>query len=181
MYGIVNKAIKELVIADFGEEKWDQIVAKSNLTDDEFISTIMYDDSLTYTLAGNAAEVLGVPVNVVLESFGKYWVLHTGPKNYGALLDSAGNELIEFLRNLPGFHSRVKLYYPNIMPPEFKTEIISDNEVIVHYFSKRPSLTPMVYGMLHAIAERFGKKADVTIMSDRSTGADHDTFLLKVI
>lgn len=181
MYGIVNKAIKELVISRFGETKWNAIIEKSNLQDDEFISTFMYDDSMTYILAGNAAEVLEIPVESVLFEFGKYWVLNTGPRNYGALLDSAGNELKEFLKNLPNFHSRVTLYYPNILPPEFKTEIVHDNEILIHYFSSRPGLTPMVHGMMYAIAERFQIQVNVEIVSDRSQGADHDTFKMIIL
>ena len=38
MYGIVNKAIEDLVIANFGEDKWEAIKERSGINIDFFIS-----------------------------------------------------------------------------------------------------------------------------------------------
>ena len=38
MYGIVNKAIVDLVTTNFGQEKWEEILLKSGVEVDFFIS-----------------------------------------------------------------------------------------------------------------------------------------------
>jgi hypothetical protein len=38
MYGIINKAIEELVISNFGKDKWEIILAKSGIEHSFFIS-----------------------------------------------------------------------------------------------------------------------------------------------
>jgi hypothetical protein len=47
MYGMVNKAVKELVTEQFGAEKWDKIKIKANAPED-FVGFQSYDDALTY-------------------------------------------------------------------------------------------------------------------------------------
>ena len=42
MYGIVNKAIQDLVIANFGEEKWKNILDRSGIEEDFFISRLRF-------------------------------------------------------------------------------------------------------------------------------------------
>jgi hypothetical protein len=50
MYGIVNKAIEELVKENFGEEKWELIKIRSGVDVEFFISNEPYDDAITYQL-----------------------------------------------------------------------------------------------------------------------------------
>lgn len=51
MYGIVNKAIQDLVITKFGQEKWEDILDRSGIEEDFFISSEPYDDAITFKLA----------------------------------------------------------------------------------------------------------------------------------
>ena len=48
MYGIVNKAIEDLIINNYGIEKWEIIKQKSNIDIDFFMSNEPYDDAITY-------------------------------------------------------------------------------------------------------------------------------------
>ena len=40
MYGIINKAIQDLVTEKFGIEKWQEILEKSGIKEDFFISNL---------------------------------------------------------------------------------------------------------------------------------------------
>ena len=126
MYGIVNKAIEDLVKANFGEEKWEAVKERSGIDVDFFISNEPYDDSLTYQLAGAVSEEMNMPVAQVLEAFGEWWILKTGMEKYGGLMQAGGNNLKEFLINLPAFHNRIMLIYPKLTPPEFKISHLED-------------------------------------------------------
>ena len=140
MYGIVNKAIEELVTENFGAEKWEIIKEKSGIDVEFFISNEGYDDSITYDLAGTIATELKISVGEVLRVFGEWWILRTGKEKYGYLLASGGDSLKDFLVNLPHFHNRVMMIYPNLTPPEFKITDIEARSLHLHYFSKRDGL-----------------------------------------
>ena len=83
MYGLINKAIKGLVLEGFGEDAWKRIINRAQIEDDEFLSMQAYDDSLTYDLVAAATEELGLPAETILESFGGYWVQYTAVEGYG--------------------------------------------------------------------------------------------------
>ena len=83
MYGIVNKSIEELVIENFGEEKWELIRKRSGIEVDYFISNEPYDDNITYLLAGAISEEMNVPLDKVLFLFGEWWILKTTKEKYG--------------------------------------------------------------------------------------------------
>ena len=55
MYGMVNKAIADLVCSGFGEDKWEEIKAKAAIDIDFFISNESYPDEITYKLVGSAS------------------------------------------------------------------------------------------------------------------------------
>ena len=58
MYGLVNKAIRDLVVTNHGEDKWKEICRLSDFSDEEFIGMNPYPDKLTYDLVKNSSLVL---------------------------------------------------------------------------------------------------------------------------
>ncbi|KXX71021.1 heme NO-binding domain-containing protein [Flammeovirga sp. SJP92] len=179
MYGIVNKAIEGLVTTNFGEEKWETILEESGVDHDVFSTNEIYDDKITFDLAIAASKVLGISVSDVLIAFGKYWVLTTAKKHYGSLMETGGETLKEFFVNLPNFHSRVMLLYPNIQPPEFDVEYISDSEMKLKYFSQREGLTDFVHGLILGLGEAFDIEVDTHLIQGRKDGLQYDEFLVK--
>ncbi len=179
MYGIVNKAIQGLVTENFGEENWLLIKQKSGVTEDSFLSNEPYPDDVTYKLAGAASEVLNLSIDQVLSAFGEYWVLKTGLEHYGSLMRSGGNNFKEFLINLPNFHSRVMLIYPNLTPPEFKITGILDSALELHYFSERAGLKHFMYGLILGLGKMYEVTPKITLIQDRDNGDDHEVFLVE--
>ncbi|MDX2188859.1 MAG: heme NO-binding domain-containing protein [Bacteroidota bacterium] len=176
MYGIVNKAIQGLVIEKFGEEAWENIKIKSGINISTFISNDPYDDSVTYKLAGAAADVLQMKVEEVLFAFGEYWILKTGKEHYGSIMKAGGRNLKEFFKNLPNFHSRVMLMYPNITPPEFKIVDRMDGSIELHYYSKREGLIDFMAGLISGLGKMFEEEIEIVKLKNRSHGLDHDEF-----
>lgn len=176
MYGLVNQAIQGLVVENFGADTWDKIKNKAGVDEEAFLSNKIYDDRVTYDLAGAAAETLGITVGEVLHAFGKYWVLKVGNEKYGTLMRSGGDSLMEFLLNLPNFHSRVMLIYSDIRPPEFKIEQLEERKVLVHYFSSREGLTDFMSGLISGLAELYQTEANISCVESRAQGHDHDVF-----
>lgn len=176
MYGIVNKAIQELVSENYGEVAWERVKSRSNVDVNSFLSNEQYSDDVTFKLAIAASEELKLPLRDVLLSFGEFWVMSTGRKHYGSLMESGGKSFKEFITNLPNFHSRVMLYYSNIVPPEFKIDQISDSEIHLHYFSIRTGLTDFMEGLILGLAKMFNTEIQVSLIQQKGSGHDHDVF-----
>ncbi len=176
MYGIVNKAIEDLVTENFGFPAWESVKKQSGIELDFFVSNESYDDSVTYKLAMAASEVLKMPLEQVLIAFGEFWVLKTGKEKYGSLMEAGGNNLREFLTNLPNFHTRVSLIYPNLSPPEFKVTDSTEKSLHLHYFSHRPGLQEFVRGLLQGLGKMYNESIFIELIASRDNGSDHEVF-----
>lgn len=176
MYGMVNKAIEDLVVKNFGPDQWSAIKHKAGIEDDLFLSHESYPDKVTYDLVGAASEVLGMSARDILIAFGEHWVLHTARQGYGSMLEANGRTLPEFLLNLPSFHARVAMIFPDLQPPRFSCTDVKDCEMMLHYHSHRPGLTDFVVGLLQGLGKMFGTPVEVSVAELKSQGADHDVF-----
>ena len=178
MYGLVNRGVEELVCSNFGDETWQQIKEKAQIEDELFISMEQYDDNVTYALVEAASEVLELPPETILETFGRYWILYTGKEGYGHLLNTAGNTFEGFLGHLDQMHTRVSLIYPNLQPPSFRCTNITAQGLHLHYYSHRAGLAHLVIGLLQGLGELFETAVEVTHIQRCVDGADHDIFQL---
>lgn len=176
MYGIVNKAIEDLVKTNFGDDIWESVKARSNVDIDYFISNEPYDDDITYKLAGAVGEEMNMSVSAVLEAFGEWWILKTAKEKYGGLMEAGGKSLKEFLVNLPIFHNRIMLIYPKLTPPEFKVSHIEESSIHVHYFSKREGLQEFVRGLLSGLGKMYQTPTKIELLQSRNEGMDHEIF-----
>lgn len=176
MYGIVNKAIQEMITEQFGENSWEVVKAHSGVEEDLFLSNEPYPDDITYKLAGSASQILGLSLSQVLHALGEYWILNTAKLKYGGLMEAGGNTLKEFLSHLPMFHNRIMLIYPKLTPPEFKVSDIMERSIHVHYHSQRQGLQEFVRGLLFGLAKMFDTQVTVDLIQSRENGASHEIF-----
>lgn len=176
MYGIVNKAIEELVIANFGEEKWEAIKLRSGIDIDYFISSEPYDDAITFQLATAVSQEMEMTLSAVLIAFGEWWVVKTTKEKYGGLMEAGGDNLKQFLINLPLFHNRVMLIYPKLTPPEFKVTHVTENSINLHYLSKREGLQDFVRGLIQGLAIMYSTPVTINLIQTRDEGSSHEIF-----
>ncbi len=176
MYGIVNKAIEELVTANFGEEKWIIIKKNSGIDVDFFISTEPYDDDITFKLAIAVSNEMKISLSDVLIAFGEWWILKTAKEKYGSLLAAGGKNLKDFLIYLPNFHTRIMLMYPKLTPPEFQLSNIEEKSICLHYFSKREGLQEFVRGLIQGLSKYFQVETVIELIETRDQGQNHEIF-----
>jgi hypothetical protein len=179
MYGLVNKAIYQLVMHKHGAEKWHLIRAKAGFPDEEFLSMENYPDETTYNLIRAASEVLKLSPEEVLEAFGEYWITYTAEEGYGSLLEMAGDTFVDFVRNLDQLHSCVGNIMPKLTPPSFQCTDVTPHSLLLHHYSGRRGLEHMVIGLLRGLAKRFNTPCRVTLQQSTSTNADHNVFLVE--
>jgi hypothetical protein len=163
MYGMVNQAIKDLVVTRFGESKWEEICELSNVPPSDFVFMQYYPDKLTYDLVGAVSTKLNLAPQVVLEEFGKHWVLYTAKEGYGPIMDMFGSDFKSCLKNLNNLHSRMGMAMPNLTPPKFGFVEKAPNLFEVSYKSKRPGLCPMVVGLLKGLAQKYNVNAEISL------------------
>ncbi|WPR72525.1 heme NO-binding domain-containing protein [Flavobacterium sp. NG2] len=176
MYGIVNKSIEDLVISNFGEEKWQAIHKRSGVEDDFFLSNEVYDDEVTFKLAIAVSEEMDMSLDAVLVTFGEWWVVKTTKEKYPGLMESGGNNFKDFLVNLPNFHNRVMLIYPKLSPPEFKVSDIAESSLHLHYFSHRQGLQAFVKGIIQGLGIVYNTPVELELIQSRNTGHTHEIF-----
>lgn len=178
MYGMVNKALEDMVTGRRDEDCWEHIKRLAGVDVDVFISNEGYPDEMTYNLVGAISEELKMSVPRVLEEFGKHWVLKTAAEGYGELMDTGGKTLKEFLLRLPAFHTNVALIFPQLNPPRFRCSHVGDFSLKLHYYSDREGLAPFVIGLLKGLSERFSTLTRIEHVTARGREADHDVFLI---
>lgn len=178
MYGLVNLAVKDLIIEKFGSARWEEIRLKANVSDSSFEPLKTYPDAVTYGLVGAASQVLGASGADLLRAFGRYWVLFTAKAGYGEMMDLFGSDIKSCLKNLNSMHGRMGAMMPDLKPPRFVVRD-KDGAMTVEYHSTRPGLTPMVEGLIEGLAEKF--KQTVTIESkERLPQENFDTFVVRL-
>ena len=159
MYGLINMAIKQLVIDQHGELGWEKVLEKSGVKEKNFEMLTVYDDSITYNLVGGACAVTGKPASDILHAFGVYWIQYAAKAGYEPLLKLFGPTMKECLYNLNRMHDHMGAMMPGLIPPEFHIhEEKGPQDYILAYGSQRQGLSPMVGGLLIGLGQRYGVK-----------------------
>ena len=178
MYGLVNAALKELVISQYSHDVWDKIARAASLTETQFDKMHAYDDALTYQLVGVTCREVGVHPDDFLKALGKFWVPFTERQGYGPLFDIAGPSLHDFLLSLDDLHVRVGKSFRNLRPPSFRFDAVDAHTLRMHYVTQRSNLCPFVVGLLSGLSLRFDTPIQVDEAQCARRGADHCEFVL---
>lgn len=178
MYGLVNKAVKGLIIQEYGQALWDKIRLEIGFNEDEFLSFESYPDKLTYDIVGQASRETGVSGADLLRAFGEYWVLYTADEGYGQLMSFSGKSFSDFLKNLNLLHERVADLMPSLQPPSFRTAEETENSIVLHYSSKRKGFEPMVEGLIVGLAKRFQIEVNVKVLPIETEEGAQSNYLI---
>jgi predicted hydrocarbon binding protein len=180
MYGIINQALKLHVCEKYGDNLWEQMQQQSGVESDQFISMQRYPDDTTYHLVQAGAQVLNVSQEQLIEEIGYFWVFYMGSGGYKELFTESGDDLLSFLQNLNYLHSRVKSILPALQPPKFECININDTEVLLHYYSSRDGLSPMVLGLVRGLSDWFEESTSIEQTKFKAHGDDHDEFKIQL-
>lgn len=181
MYGLLNRAVRDLAIGMFGTEAWSNVCGRAGVQDDAFQAMEQYPDSMTYDLVAALCEETGLSSDQALEAFGEYWIKYTGAQGYAHLLDASGDSLPEFLHNLDDLHTRVALSFQELHPPTFTVSDETAASLSLHYYSHREGLGPVMVGLLKGLGDRF--RVEVTVEREirprTAEGHVHEVFHLQ--
>jgi hypothetical protein len=165
MYGMVNQAIKEMVLEKFDETTWDFICQRANLKLKSFAPFEQYDDAITGNLVSIISDIAKMNPTDLLEAFGEYWILYAHRSEYSSILESFATSPVELIESLDNLHSRLELMFTNLKAPSFWVEHSADREILVHYTTVRDMpLEFFVVGLLKGIFRLFKQDCKVTML-----------------
>lgn len=167
MYGMVNQAVRGMVLDGFGQERW-QSLCKQAGSPTEFMSMEPYDDAITYGLVAAAEEQLNVPAAEILKGFGLYWVEKIAVVHYADLMDASGSNFRDFVKNLDHMHQRIRVTFPDYNPPSFRVKDLESGVMQVDYYSEREGLLPFVEGLFMGLAKHFSVQLSIEYVPDDS-------------
>jgi hypothetical protein len=177
MYGMIHEGLREMVVARSGVPAWERVCATAGAAQSSFQTTSPYPDEISVGLVVAAAGELGLDVHSLLIEFGRFWVTFALKTNYGPLLRGSGSTLRQTLAALDAMHAGIGLSLPELRPPSFRVEERA-GDTILHYFSERDGLAPMVVGLVEGLAAMHGTTATVEQVAAKADGSDHDTFVV---
>ena len=180
MYGLVNEGFRELVTRVGGVETWEEICREAEIPPEGFEPLCPYDDSLTFKLVHLTSDKLKISTDEVLTRYGRYWITYTAESGYGDLMRLFGGDFRTCLSNLNRMHAHMGAMMPGLTPPRFTVDAPSNDEIVVHYYSRRHGLAPMVRGLLEGLAEKYGDTVAIT-HTPKGARSDHDEFLVRFI
>jgi Haem-NO-binding len=174
MYGLVNRALADLVKQRAGADVWERLKAEAGVEVDVFLSLERYPDETTVALVVAAARALGRSPEQLLEEFGRHWVTYAASHGYQHLLHARGTSFFRFLAGLDQLHTRLSLSFPELQPPSFTVHEVDSDTIRLVYESARSGLVPFVVGLLHGVAALFQTELVVTHEVRKQDGAPHD-------
>lgn len=180
MYGMIHKAIRDMVSTVHGEDAWRQVLSESGAGDSDFLSLHSYDDQIAYNLVGACSSILGAPAEACLEDFGRFWILVTASEHYGEMMRSYGQDTFSLLMHMNEMHERISSTFSGYKPPHFTVESTGDSSCLLHYRSIREGLSPFVTGLVLGLGEFYGEKIDIELDNTiNEDGGEYSVFAVK--
>lgn len=177
MKGIVFSVFNSLVEEKFGLECWDNILNKTNFeSDGVYTSVDTYPDMEFIGLVIALSEETKTAVPDLIRSFGQYAferLIQLNPKFV------EGMSIKEFLLSVNDVvHVEVKKLYPEAILPDFLYEDVTENQLVMKYYSTR-DLPQFAEGLILGAGEYFKTIVEVSyeLVEDSKR---HYRFLLKL-
>ncbi|GLQ36319.1 guanylate cyclase [Amylibacter marinus] len=175
MKGVVFVELIAMAESIAGEELVDEIIDSCDLeSGGAFTAVGNYPCGELMTLVQAFGQALNAPVEDLQSKFGQwmftkfidgYPMFFAGKNDAFTMLESIENEV----------HVEVRKLYPEAELPSFKTERISDSELMMIYSSERP-LVAFCLGMIQACVDHFGTPATITHKDRTENGKYYSDF-----
>ncbi|KAH7728103.1 GCY-35 protein [Aphelenchoides avenae] len=116
----------------------------------ESIINKCYRDEETFRLIAAFSSVIGIPMDDAWEAYGGFLIQFTMETGWDELLRVISPDLEGFLKGLDALHYFIDhvVYRTKVKGPGFRCEARSDGSLILHYYSTRSGLYPIVKGDL---------------------------------
>ena len=161
MKGTIVKCLEELVVTQFGRDKWEQSLKDIGLS----TSTIIWpmsdiDDAQVLGLIKAVCKNLDITLVQAADAFGDYWVNTYSQKMY-PLYYKRNATARDFLLDMDNVHVQMTRTMEKAKPPRFDYERKDDRTLIMHYKSHRGLIDFMV-GLARGVGRYYKEDIQVT-------------------
>lgn len=89
-----------------------------------------------------------MPSNVILEQFGRMFIVLSEETGDDMLLRALGENPKDFVQNLDTLHNHLATVYPEMRPPSFNCKEAEGGTLVIEYYSERVGLDHIVIGLI---------------------------------
>jgi hypothetical protein len=152
--------LAELVEAQFGKDKWQQIMTAAGLqpTRKFLLIETTSDKDFTNLLAATS-QVLKLSQEQTAQAFGEHWCTIFAPRIYDPYFKRAANAR-EFLLQMESVHVRANKNMPMASPPHFQYEEEGPGKLVMQYSSER-NLEELWIGLIKGVGKAFHERLEI--------------------
>jgi hypothetical protein len=152
--------MEELVVKQFGVEKWKDCLQGADLgqTGTIMTNTDVPDDT-AHKMVASISAVTKLSKDQVIEAFGDYWSTVYAPDIYGVYFQKAKNAK-DLLLNLDHIHTAMTKSMKGAAPPHFTYEWQGDKVLLMHYKSPR-GMVEFMPALIRGVAKYYKEKIEV--------------------
>ena len=177
MHGLILLQLQKFAQHSIGAEQWRSLLKEAGFEEGVFSAGRIYDDQQVVRLVVIAANALGVPVDQVLESFGRF--LSTELVRLYQRVIKPEWKTLDIIENTETFiHSAVRVGNPGAMPPPLDAIRIGPDDLQLLYSSER-KLCQLAIGIIKGLADHFHEVIEIQHDACMLLGDPFCTFQLK--
>lgn len=159
MHGVLLCELRSFAVDAVGADGWAAILRDTGLDHRDYRPAGAYPDEELAAIARAVADRAGVPLQDLLEAFGRFIVpdLLAGH----ASLVAPGWRTLDLLEHVEdSVHAVVRRDDPQARPPRLRSRRTAPNEVRIVYASRR-ALCSVARGIVHGVAGHYGDRVTV--------------------
>lgn len=166
MKGTIAKCLQEMVVDNFGQDKWEKVLTNAGMNaGTKFLTIADVDDAAVINVFQSAQKTLGITWSQACDAFGDYWVNVYSVKLYNHYLTKYDNAK-DFIMGMDKLHVSVTNSMANARPPRFDFEWTDDKTLIMHYKSER-NLIDLLVGLAKGVGKYFKENLKVTKLDEK--------------
>jgi len=159
MHGLIHVQLQKFAQHTVGASQWRDALARAGVENAAYSAAIAYDDSQALKLVEIAAQTLGIPIEDVIESFGRFLSTELIRLYQGVIRPEWTTlDIIENTETL--VHSSVRRVNPGATPPVLDAIRVSDDELQLLYSSGR-KLCKLAVGIIYGLADHFNEVIEI--------------------
>ncbi len=161
MKGVIVDCLKHLVVDNFGEKKWDEILKEAGYTEGKnFLPSDNINDDEFFKMIGETCKSLKISTEQAADLFGEYWMNKYATKIYSAFFIGKKSAK-EFILDLDKIHHITTQTMENAHPPRFDYDMKDENTLIITYKSNR-DLIDFAVSLIKGVGKYYKETIDVS-------------------
>lgn len=159
MHGVTSRSSGSTSRRGVGLPMWDRALVNAGLPGKVFMPFLEYPDDEALKLIEELVAITGSPASVILEDFGAF-IAPDLLAMYKPLIDPEWRTLDVVEHTEGTVHTIVRSRNPGAAPPYLHVERTGEDEVVVHYTSKR-RLCDIAKGIVRGLAAHYEEQVAI--------------------